>query len=244
MAMSLLSMILTAAPAGALALSQAAPAADTLVTVASRDAFDVIYAVAAGTFVLLLLVLIVALLGALAELRRGLQAMKRAVAQTREAVLADEAMERVRETAGHLEAMAGTLRTETDRAGASIRKVSEKVELASRRMEERIEEFNALMAVVQDEAESAFVDTASTARGVRSSLGELTGLADRPRGRGRTPPLRGPALDAPSGAAPELSPAAGPTDGATPDRATPFPPDPGAPDDPKHLEGPDPEVAP
>jgi hypothetical protein len=34
-------------------------------------------------------------------------------------------------------------------------------------MEERIEEFNALMEVVQTEAEHIFIDTASTVRGVR-----------------------------------------------------------------------------
>jgi hypothetical protein len=35
-------------------------------------------------------------------------------------------------------------------------------------MEERIEEFNALMEVVQTEAEDLFLDTASTVRGVRA----------------------------------------------------------------------------
>jgi hypothetical protein len=170
--------------------------ADTVVTVASRDVFDIVYAAAAGAFVILLLVLIVALLGALAQFRAGVRGMQRAVSNAREAVLKDEAVQRIRETAGHVEAMAGTLRTETERAGDSIRKVSEQVDLASRRMEERIEEFNALMAVVQDEAEETFLDTASTARGMRAGFGELTRKAERRRreirGRdnGSTRPLR------------------------------------------------------
>ncbi len=50
-------------------------------------------------------------------------------------------------------------------------------------MEERIEEFNALMSVVQDEAEDIFLDTASTVRGVREGArtisGELRGPDDQ-----------------------------------------------------------------
>jgi hypothetical protein len=41
-------------------------------------------------------------------------------------------------------------------------------------MEERIEEFNAFMEVVQDEAEGAFVEGAARARGVRRGLDDLT----------------------------------------------------------------------
>lgn len=41
---------------------------------------------------------------------------------------------------------------------------------AVREAEERLDQFNALIEVVQDEAESAFVGTASTVRGVRSGL--------------------------------------------------------------------------
>lgn len=39
-------------------------------------------------------------------------------------------------------------------------------------MEDRIEEFNALMEVVQGEAEEIFIDTASTMRGVREGVRE------------------------------------------------------------------------
>jgi len=48
-------------------------------------------------------------------------------------------------------------------------------------MEERIEEFNALMEVVQTEAEDLFLDTASTMRGVRAgarSIGSPRAEAD------------------------------------------------------------------
>jgi hypothetical protein len=51
-------------------------------------------------------------------------------------------------------------------------------------MEERIEEFNALMQVVQDEAEGIFIDTASTVRGVREGARSIA------RGRKAQHPVR------------------------------------------------------
>jgi hypothetical protein len=42
-------------------------------------------------------------------------------------------------------------------------------------MEERVEEFNALMDVVQDEAESVLLDTAAVVRGVRAGAQTMGG---------------------------------------------------------------------
>jgi hypothetical protein len=53
-------------------------------------------------------------------------------------------------------------------------------------MEERIEEFNALIEVVQGEAEDIFLDTASTVRGVREGARSITS------GRRRRDPGSGP----------------------------------------------------
>lgn len=44
---------------------------------------------------------------------------------------------------------------------------------AVREAEERLDQFNALIEVVQDEAESTFVDTAATVRGVRTGLSRV-----------------------------------------------------------------------
>jgi hypothetical protein len=48
-----------------------------------------------------------------------------------------------------------------------VKALTGRLHQASARMEERIEEFNALMEVVQSEAEEVFLDTAATVRGVR-----------------------------------------------------------------------------
>ncbi len=57
-------------------------------------------------------------------------------------------------------------------------------------MEERIEEFNALMEVVQGEAEDIFIDTAATVRGVRESARSITAARARaaPGPSHRAPP--------------------------------------------------------
>ena len=61
-----------------------------------------------------------------------------------------------------------------------VQKVSQTVASANQRLmasvelaEDRIKELNALLAVVQEEAESAFVSTASTLRGVRTGIHEV-----------------------------------------------------------------------
>jgi hypothetical protein len=56
-----------------------------------------------------------------------------------------------------------------------VKALTDRLQLASERMEERIEEFNALMEVVQDEAEGIFIDTASTVRGVRAGARSIAG---------------------------------------------------------------------
>lgn len=61
-----------------------------------------------------------------------------------------------------------------------VQKVSQTVASANQRLmssvelvEDRIKDLNALLAVVQEEAESAFISTASTVRGVRSGIQAL-----------------------------------------------------------------------
>jgi uncharacterized protein YoxC len=61
-----------------------------------------------------------------------------------------------------------------------VRQVQQTVAAANARLlkavkeaEARLDEFNALIEVVQDEAESTFVDTASTMRGVRTGLTQV-----------------------------------------------------------------------
>ncbi|TVP74239.1 MAG: hypothetical protein EA352_11045, partial [Gemmatimonadales bacterium] len=158
---------------------------DTVVMVASRDGFDVIMALAAGsvaaTFFAILLGMAFLFVQARATVRR--------IESLRRSLVADPAVKSLRETAANVEAVSDTVRTELVRLTESLGGVSDRVDQASRRMEERIEEFNALMEVVQREAEDVFLDTAATARGIRHGV---RGSRRRPANPRRPSPHPGP----------------------------------------------------
>jgi uncharacterized phage infection (PIP) family protein YhgE len=81
--------------------------------------------------------------------------------------------ERSRGIAENVEHITRSLRDDVDKVNSSVQAVTDRLKLASDRMEERIEDFNALMEVVQEEAEGVFLDTASTVRGVRAGARSL-----------------------------------------------------------------------
>jgi uncharacterized protein YoxC len=61
-----------------------------------------------------------------------------------------------------------SIRTDVQKVNATIASANERVERAVALTEERLHEFNALLAVVQEEAEHLFVSTASAVRGART----------------------------------------------------------------------------
>lgn len=92
---------------------------------------------------------------------------------------ADPLLERSRSVAANVEFITGTLRTDIEGLHRSVRALSDRLQQASDHMEVRIDEFNALMEVVQGEAEDVFLDTASTARGVRAGARRLVRAQER-----------------------------------------------------------------
>jgi hypothetical protein len=78
-----------------------------------------------------------------------------------------------------VEAISELLRSEAGKLTGSVTRLSEKVDLASERIEERIEDLNALVEVVQEEVEGSFVKSAAVARGFRAGLGKLMGRRER-----------------------------------------------------------------
>ena len=85
----------------------------------------------------------------------------------------DPLLDRGKSVAANVEFITATLRTDVEGLHQSVRALSDRLKQASDHMEKRIEEFNALMEVVQGEAEDVFLDTASTARGVRAGARRL-----------------------------------------------------------------------
>lgn len=140
--------------------------ADTVITVAARDGFDVLIAIAAALIAATFLAVLVGLLYVFHQSRQAIHAVER----MRQSLIDDPGVESMRRAAAHVEAISEVVQDEVIELTRSLGTVSERVQQASNRMEERIEEFNALVEVVQLEAEGVFLDTASTARGVRSGL--------------------------------------------------------------------------
>jgi methyl-accepting chemotaxis protein len=144
--------------------------ADTVITVPARDLFDFIFGVSAALLAILLILLITLLVSVVTQLRAGARAMQ----EVRASLSQDEAVKSLRKTLAYAEGIAEQLHGETARLSGAIGGLSDRVEQLSSRTEERIEDLNALVAVVQEEIEEAFVDTASRARGVRAGLDHLS----------------------------------------------------------------------
>ena len=105
--------------------------------------------------------------------------------------------DRARVAAENVEYVTALVRQDVQKVRASVSGLSDRLGEASERMEERVEEFNALMDVVQDEAESVLLDTAALVRGVRAGAKTVGGGVVRAAGqtyksrhhsRGRTTP--------------------------------------------------------
>jgi uncharacterized protein YoxC len=65
------------------------------------------------------------------------------------------------------------VRTDVQQINATIASANQRLQAAIATTEGRLQEFNALLAVVQEEAEQMFVSTASTMRGVRRGAASL-----------------------------------------------------------------------
>jgi hypothetical protein len=146
-----------------LALPQSVPA-----VMVPRDGLSMAVDIA---LILLAAVGVIFLVVAAVQLRRVgnlVQALRSEAGQKAEPIL-----DRGRAIAANVEYISATVRTDVERVNGSVRALSDRLQQAADRMEERIEEFNALMEVVQGEAESAFLGTASTVRGLREGARAL-----------------------------------------------------------------------
>lgn len=75
--------------------------------------------------------------------------------------------------ADNIDYITTSVRTDVQQINATIAAANQRLHQAVEQTEERLQEFNALIAVVQQEAEQLFVSTAATARGVRAGAATL-----------------------------------------------------------------------
>lgn len=146
---------------------------------AARDglavAADVSMIVVAVAVIIMALVLVRVLL----HLNRTLGEVRRGVSQNLGPV-----SDRARSISDNVEFITQALRTDVERLNASVKSLTGRLQQASDRMEERIEDFNALMEVVQSEAEDIFLDTAATVRGIREGAKSITAPGKEPQDNG------------------------------------------------------------
>ena len=167
-------------------------APDTVFMVVPRDGLATAEAVssivvAAGLVILFLLALILVL-----QMRR-LSKTLGSVAKNLERN-ADPVLDRARSVAENVDFIAASVRSDIQKLNESVGRITDRLNHASDRVEERVEDFNALIEVVQSEAEGIFLDTASTVRGVRAGAKAL--------GNGEESSDAAPALEAGSDSSP------------------------------------------
>jgi hypothetical protein len=79
-----------------------------------------------------------------------------------------------------VEAMSLLARTEVERVGTVVQAATEQVRTATERAADRLRDLDALLGVVQVEAEDTFVRTAAAVRGVQAGTRALRGLRAEP----------------------------------------------------------------
>lgn len=93
----------------------------------------------------------------------------------------DPAIRNLTAASEQAKAISGTLRKNVDELSGTVSETNDKVRRATEAAEVRLTELNALLGVVQREAEDIFVRTASAVRGVQVGAGALRGIARRRR---------------------------------------------------------------
>lgn len=169
--------------------------ADTVVMLHARDALGT---TALVTSIVVLAMFLAVLVVFVFELRKVHVTLKRFSGHFQERL--DPILERGLEVTANMESISSAVRVDVQRVSKSVRSLSDRLQNASDQMEGRAQEFNALMKVVQEEAEDVFIGSAAAARGVREGTRVF-------RGPGQVRPA--PLDDDTAGAPPEpLQPAA------------------------------------
>lgn len=159
-------------------------AQDTVVMYMARDGLATVAGIA-NIVVSVVLLAVLAIGTVILFQLRGMAARFQAMLKRFEM---DPLLDRSRRVAENVDFITLAVRQDVQKVNHSVTQLSARLTQASDLMEERIADFNALMEVVQGEAEGVFVDTASTVRGVTAGARTL----QQPRKRRSVPVRREP----------------------------------------------------
>lgn len=162
---------------GAWLLQEAATFPDTLVmktVTGERGWFEIVTGIASGVMTLTLLGLTIFLAPAAWSFWRTFRKVREII----DRVYADitPITHHASSIADNLDYITTSIRTDVQQVNATIASANRRLHQAVELTETRLNEFNALLQVVQQEAEQAFLSTASAVRGVRTGAAALSGL--------------------------------------------------------------------
>lgn len=170
-------MIVPFARAGAWVLVQVAQLPQHADTVLMRQVgndrgwFETVTAIASGLMSIALLVLAVAMVPAAWYFRKSYQKVNTLLDRVYGDI--NPLMRHAGAIADNVNYITTSVRTDVQQVNATIASANHRLQQAVALTEQRLNEFNALLEVVQQEAESMFVATASTVRGVRTGAAAL-----------------------------------------------------------------------
>lgn len=118
--------------------------------------------------VLGVLVAVISVLGQLKKLTRSVGEVTNRLEKD-----AGPILERAKSVAENVDFITAAVRTDIQKVNESVAQLNDRLKQASERMEERIQDFTALVEVLQSEAEELALDTAAAVRGVRAGTKAL-----------------------------------------------------------------------
>lgn len=160
-------------------LVQRAALSDTVYTkqiASAPGTFERITSVASGLLTIALLIFVIGVMVAAWSFRRSLLRMNR----TLERIYSDitPIVRHANSVADNVNYITTSIRTDVQQISATIATANERLQEGIKTTERRLGDFNALLKVVQEEAEQMFVSTASAVRGVRTSASAMSDPGD------------------------------------------------------------------
>ena len=152
---------------------QTTSAPDTVVTAMPSGFLNTAEAVSTVFLALVVLGVLLALIGVLWQLRK----LARSVGEVTKRLEKDAGpvLERARSVAENVDFITAVVRTDVQKLNDTVTRLNDRLRNASERMEERLQDFTALVEVLQTEAEAVALDTAAAVRGVRAGTRTLAG---------------------------------------------------------------------
>lgn len=154
-----------------LALAQTGAAvADTVVTVAANPGglqswVDLLTSIASIVIALAMIAIAIPVIPAAWNFRKTYAKVQDTVDRVRGDL--NPILRHAEDVAGNVNYVSSAIRTDVERLQSTIASTQKRLDRAAGLAEQRIEQFNALLEVVQEEAEDLFIDTAAGIRGVK-----------------------------------------------------------------------------